>query len=268
MKKQKTLRRISIYSSSTSPDLMRLIYAVLVLLLALVTSAQCQQTAEDWTEKGTALFFQGKHDEAIEACDEAIEAYDEILKLDPTIDVAKDAKEDKSFILTVKGFVLADKASDLAIHDEAVTGQVKLDEVIQECDDAINASDEAIKCFDEALKLNPNRISAENGKGIALALKTTAVLPVKGAALAELGKFDEAIQAYDEALKLDPTIDLAWAGKGEALKALGNTAGADVAFAKAKELGYMGSNTTKTPFSPMTIEANMAGNVTAINESV
>jgi len=33
---------------------------------------------------------------------------------------------------------------------------------------------------------------------------------------------------------------LAWAGKGEPLKALGNTAEADVAFAKAKELGYTG----------------------------
>jgi len=228
---------ISISSSSTSLDLMRLIYAVLVLLLVLGTSAQCQQTAEDWTAKGDALFDQGKHDEAIEAYDEAIEAYDEILKLDPTIDVAKD---DKSSALTRKGFVLVDKASDLAIQEGAVAGQVKLAEVIQECDDAINASDEAIKCFDEALKLHPNRITAENGKGLALALKTTAVLPVKGAALAELGKFDEAIKAYDEALKLDPTIDLAWAGKGEALKALGNTAEADVAFAKAKELGYGG----------------------------
>jgi tetratricopeptide (TPR) repeat protein len=210
---------------------MRFIYAVLVLLLVLVTSAQCQQTAEDWTAKGDALFGQGKQDEAIEA-------YDEILKLDPTIDVAKDAKDDKSSALTRKGFVLGDKASDLAIQDEAIAGQVNLDEVIQECDDAINASDEAIKCFDEALKLDPNRITAENGKGLALALKATAVLPVKGAALAELGKFDEAIKAYDEALKLDPTIDLAWAGKGEALKALGNTAEADIAFAKAKELGY------------------------------
>ncbi|MCX6673078.1 MAG: tetratricopeptide repeat protein [Methanothrix sp.] len=119
---------------------MRLIYAVLVLLLVLGTSAQCQQTAEDWTAKGDALFDQGKHDESIEAYDEAIEAYDEILKLDPTIDVAKDAKDDKSSALTRKGFVLVDKASDLAIQEGAVAGQVKLDEVIQECDDAINAS--------------------------------------------------------------------------------------------------------------------------------
>jgi tetratricopeptide (TPR) repeat protein len=216
---------------------MRLIYAVLVLLVVLMTFAQCQQTAKDRLAKGGALFDQGKHDEAIKAFDEAIEAYDETLKLDPTNDKVTD---DKSSALTIKGLVLVDKARDLAIQMGAVAGQIKLDEVIQECDDAINASDEALKCFDEALKLHPNRFTAENGKGLALALKATAFLPVKGAALAELGKFDEAIKAYDEAIKLDPTIGLVWAGKGEALKALGNSAKADVAFAKAKELGYSG----------------------------
>jgi len=106
---------------------MRLIYVVFVLLLALVTSAQCQQTAEDWTAKGGAFFDQGKHDEAIKAYDEAIKAYDEaikaygeILKLDPTIDVAKDARDDKSSALTIKGLILVDKARDLAIQERVV----------------------------------------------------------------------------------------------------------------------------------------------------
>ena len=52
---------------------MRLIYAVFILLLALMTSAQCQQTAEAWFNKGVALYDQGKYDDAIKACDEAIE---------------------------------------------------------------------------------------------------------------------------------------------------------------------------------------------------
>ena len=46
---------------------MRLIYAVFILLLALMTSAQCQQTAEDWFNKGNVLSDQGKYDEAIKA---------------------------------------------------------------------------------------------------------------------------------------------------------------------------------------------------------
>jgi hypothetical protein len=61
--------------------------------------------------------------------------------------VAKDAKEDKSHVLTIKGLVLADKASDLAIHDEAVAGQVKLDKVIQECDDAIKIGVDGGDCY-------------------------------------------------------------------------------------------------------------------------
>jgi tetratricopeptide (TPR) repeat protein len=57
---------------------MRLIHAVFILLLALMTSAQCQQTAEDWFNKGNALNSQGKYDDAIKAFDEAI-------RLDPNL---------------------------------------------------------------------------------------------------------------------------------------------------------------------------------------
>ena len=53
-------------------DLMRLIYAVLICLLALMTSAQCQQTAEDWFYQGLDLQEQNKYIEAIKAYDEAI----------------------------------------------------------------------------------------------------------------------------------------------------------------------------------------------------
>jgi tetratricopeptide (TPR) repeat protein len=89
---------------------MRLVYAVFILSAVLMASAQCQQSAEDWFNKGTILGFQGKYDEAIEAYDEAIrldpsyaeiwvnkglafrnqgkydeaiKAYDEAIKLDP-----------------------------------------------------------------------------------------------------------------------------------------------------------------------------------------
>lgn len=57
---------------------MRLIYGVFVLLLVLMTSAQCQQTAKDWYHKGTSLYDQGK-------LDEAIKAYDEAIRLDPNL---------------------------------------------------------------------------------------------------------------------------------------------------------------------------------------
>jgi tetratricopeptide (TPR) repeat protein len=53
-------------------DPMRFIHAVLILLLALMTSAQCQQTAEYWQNKGSALNNLGKYEEALKAFDEAI----------------------------------------------------------------------------------------------------------------------------------------------------------------------------------------------------
>jgi len=51
---------------------MRLIYAIFILLMALMTSAECQQTAENWHNKGVDLYTQGIYDEAINAYDEAI----------------------------------------------------------------------------------------------------------------------------------------------------------------------------------------------------
>ena len=51
---------------------MKLIYEGFIILLTLMTSAQCQQTAEDWFNKGNTLYDQGKYDEAIKAYDEAI----------------------------------------------------------------------------------------------------------------------------------------------------------------------------------------------------
>jgi TPR repeat len=58
--------------------------------------------------------------------------------------------------------------------------------------------------------------------------------------LCKLGKYDEAIKALEEAIELDPKLPEAWHSKGLALKALCRTPEADEAFAKSKELGYMG----------------------------
>ena len=55
---------------------MKLIYAAFILLLVLMTSAQCQQTAEQWFDKGLALYNQSKYDEAVMA-------YNEAIRLDP-----------------------------------------------------------------------------------------------------------------------------------------------------------------------------------------
>ena len=57
---------------------MRAIYSFFALLLALITYAQCQQTAEEWYDRGVDLSMQGNYEEAIQA-------YDEAIKLNPNL---------------------------------------------------------------------------------------------------------------------------------------------------------------------------------------
>jgi tetratricopeptide (TPR) repeat protein len=84
---------------------------------------------------------------------------------------------------------------------------------------------EAIKAYDKAIRLDPNDAAAWYNKGLALS---------------DQGKYDEALKAYDEAIRLNPDFAKAWYAKGAALEAQSNTAAANAALAKAKELGYTG----------------------------
>ena len=128
---------------------MRLIYAFFLLLLALMTSANCQQTAEgwlsdldpnlvvSWIEKGIALHNQGRYDEAVKALDEAI-------KRDPNY----------AYAWNIKGVVLRNQGQSLDDPDIGVDGQSEYDE--------------AMKCFDEAIRLDPNNAKVWHQKGVAL----------------------------------------------------------------------------------------------------
>jgi tetratricopeptide (TPR) repeat protein len=131
-------------------DLMRLIYAVFILLLALMTSAQCQQTAEDWFNKGEALSNQTRWYEAIKAYDkaielnpqytdawvnkgdahhfqgeydEAIEAYNEAIRQDPNYEWAKIMKEiDLGLVGRSKeASVVLDKSNESQSHPGPVS---------------------------------------------------------------------------------------------------------------------------------------------------
>jgi Flp pilus assembly protein TadD len=48
------------------------------------------------------------------------------------------------------------------------------------------------------------------------------------------------LEAIEKAIQLQPNMGLLWWGKGTVLKSLGRTSEADMAFAKAKDLGYTG----------------------------
>jgi len=56
----------------------------------------------------------------------------------------------------------------------------------------------------------------------------------------ELHRYDEAAQAFDGALQANPEDGQVWSLKADALKALGKSADAEAAYARAKELGYKG----------------------------
>ena len=127
---------------------MRLIYVAFIFLLALITSAQCQQTAEDWYARGEALNSQGKYIEAIIALDESI-------SLDPKYAAAWNNK------------------------GLALDGQGKYDEAIQSFDKAIDLiTQEKNMPISTAINELSNAASENNGFKI-LGIDSTAYPKVK-----------------------------------------------------------------------------------------
>jgi Flp pilus assembly protein TadD len=55
-----------------------------------------------------------------------------------------------------------------------------------------------------------------------------------------LGGYDDALECFSTILKLDPNDAAAWNTKGVILEKLGRKGEAYAAYAKAKELGYIG----------------------------
>ena len=87
---------------------------------------------------------------------------------------------------------------------------------------------ETVKALEEASRLAPQDKDLWINGGVLLS--------------AHLGKYEKALGYYDRALEIDPADGYAWYAKGEAQKALGRTSEADVAFAKAEDLGYKVQN--------------------------
>jgi tetratricopeptide (TPR) repeat protein len=137
--------------------LMRFIYVVFILLLALVTSAQCQQTAEDWFNSGLALANQGMYEEAIKA-------YDQAILLEPN----------NAGLRIIKG----DALCNIGKYDEAITAYDKAISIDFNNVDAWNGKawalnskgkyNEALMACDIAIKRNPKHVQAWINKSWAL----------------------------------------------------------------------------------------------------
>jgi len=206
---------------------MKLMYAISILLLALMASAQCQQTAEDWFKKGNDLNEQGKYAEAIGAYHEAIRINSDLGGVWDSLEVASvnngesllaDGNEvqavascdeaikinpDNERAWLCKARAIRSSPVDLGLGDEAYKMSDKAySEVIRINSDNADAwyerasvlwvlekEDKASKAYDEVIRINPQHDEAWNKKG---------------EAHAERGEYDEATKAFDEAIRLKP----------------------------------------------------------------
>lgn len=189
---------------------MRSIYTVFILLFALMTSAQSQQTAEDWYNEARTLYNQSKYDEAIRANDEAIKL---------------NSSEPKYWNIKGNALGMQGKYDDaIEAFDEAVRLDPNYATAWYNKGVALGnlgAHENALMAFDEAIRLDSNYTSAWNNKAIALdQLGRTAESKAAYAKVDELviEAEEQPINAlYDESLDRDSTNITIWFKKAHAL---------------------------------------------------
>jgi Flp pilus assembly protein TadD len=85
--------------------------------------------------------------------------------------------------------------------------------------------DEAIQVYDEIILFDLENVDTWNNKGVAYGMK---------------GKYVESLGCFEEAIRRDPTDVAAWSNKGYVLELLSRNSEAEVAYTKARELGWTG----------------------------
>ena len=259
---------------------MKGIYPVFVILLVLMTSAHCQQTANTWTISGFDLDHSAKYNKALNTgldfynqgkYDEAINAYDAAISLDPNSTQTWQAWNGKGDALYGQGkYDEAIQAYDRAIQlwpSNAIPWAYKSDAL-----KALGRANESDTAYARAKDLGfggstwrPTTITL-NGRPIATPGTNITTSINEGLEFYNQGKYDEAINAYDAAIRQDPySADTwqAWNGKGDALKALGRTKESDVAYTTAKGMHSMILTTTSPSATPVThiLDHSMASKV-------
>ena len=170
-----------------------------------------------WYSRGIVLLADGNYDEAIIACDRAIE-------LDPK-----------------------------NIHAWLIKGNALK---------ALGTHKRAVHAYSKAIEFDPQNLGAWNQKGSALRYlgdyysnevlqslrRCTLVTNIhdelfwlnKSRNLVRESNFNyrESLRSYNMAIDINPRDGMLWSNKGKVLRLLGRTDEANVAFAKAEELGY------------------------------
>ncbi|MDD4653447.1 MAG: tetratricopeptide repeat protein [Methanothrix sp.] len=263
---------------------MRGICTVFILMLVLMTSTQCQQTANTWTISGFDLDNSAKYNKALNTAldfynqrkyEEAINAYDAAIRLDPNSTQTWQAWNGKGDALYGQGkydeSILAyDKAIELSPNN-AIPWAYKGDAL-----KALGQNNESDAAYARAKELGfggftwrPATITL-NGRPIAAPGTNITTSINEGLELYNQGKYDEAITAYDEVIRLDPySADIwqAWNGKSDALKALGSEE-SEVANTTATRMHSLINTTSSNPSAaPVThiLDHSMASSVDESN---
>ena len=206
-----------------------------ILLVVILTIAISQpvgaMTAEEWYDKGLALYQQGKYTDAIKA-------YNRAITLDPTVatfwnglgtaldhegdytaairayNTAIDLDPTDAFTWNNKGISLDNRGN----HTEAVAAfdrAIALDPSKRqylECQRDRPESPGQLHCRDRGLR------QSDSSQTEAMRIPgTTGATPSPNR-----GTYTAAIEAYDRAIELDPAYASPWNGKGNALENQGN----------------------------------------------
>ena len=182
-------------------------------MLALMTSAQCQENAEDWIQLGNALLVSGEYNESFWC-------YVEAIKLDPK----------SAYSWDNKGGFLGEDDYDVGIksYDEAIQLDPTHDAYVVVRRKTANFYKVLMSISDPATR-GPSPVPARSPN-------LAGVWYYNGNALYNLGKYDDAIKSYDEAIKLNSSEPSYWIGKGLALDKQGKYDESIQAYKKASSI--------------------------------
>lgn len=213
------------------------------------------QFLEAWNNKGAALYEWGIRYNDPSKYDDAIKTFNKALEINPQY----------ADVLTSKGKALYQQYK----YDDAIKVFEKAIKINPQDADAWyvkglaldnqSKHNKAIKAFEKAIEINPQDSDAWRGKGFSLykqknyddAIKAfdkvieinrqdTNAWLCKSWPLYQLKNYSEAIVVLNESIRLDPNNAAAWNTKFLVLNESGRSYEADLAKAKAKELGHAG----------------------------
>lgn len=248
---------------------MRWSFGGVVLLLAMIAMAPCQQTTDSWTISGFDLENSDRYNKAINSglnyyyqgkYDEAIDAYDQAINLDPNGTQTWQAWKGKGDALYSQekyeeAIIAYEKAITLR-PENGMTWAYKGDALKQ-----LGKTDESDVAYAKAKELGflgltwrPKPTPLEGRPIPDKGLQMTSLID-KGLELYSEGKYEEAIVEYEDAVRLDPTDAKTWAawkGKGDALSALGQSDEARAAYKTADSLHALLNETAGSSSTPVT----------------